>query len=178
MRPSKTRYQLWQTMLAIAVLAVLFAAFGVTLGTAIGIVIGVIGLPILLAPAGRRLRAAAWVCSIYPLLVLASLYATWLTAWCVLGHPPRTYRDDPGSIGPAVDVLRISTFLFIGGLWSSLPLGIPIWLGLLGRFVSQERIGPWMKADRMLSPLVVWPTSLLILGFGSSLFGVLHWFVD
>jgi hypothetical protein len=178
MRPTKARYQLWQIMLAIAVLAGLFAGFGVTGGIAVGIVICVIGLPILLASAGRRLRAVAWVCSIYPLLVLASLYATWFTAWCFLGHPPRPYLDDPTSICPAVDVLYISTYLFIEGLWFSLPLAVPVWLGLLGRVVSQERIDPWMKADRMLSPLVVWPASLVFLGFGCSLARVLDWFVD
>lgn len=177
MRPTKVRYQLWQIMLAIAVLAGLFAAFGVTLGAAIGIVIGVLGLPILLAPAGRRRRAAEWVCSIYPLLVHASLYATWLTAWCILGHRPQTYgRDDPSSIGPAVAVLGISTDLFIVGFWFAMPFAIVIRLDHLARIVSQERIGSGKQAAWALASLVAWPVSLSILRF--DFLGVLAWLTD
>jgi hypothetical protein len=175
-RTSKAKYQLWQIMLAIAVLAGLFAVFGVTLGAAIGIVIGVIVLPILLAPAGRRLRAAGWVFYLYPLLVLSSLYATWFTAWCVLGHQPRSYLDDPTSISPAVDVPYIATHLLMGGLWFLLPLAIPFLLAHLGQIVSQRAVGPWKRAARMLAPLLVWPATFVILRF--DLFGVLDWFMD
>ncbi len=30
--------------------------------------------------------------------------ATWVTAWCILGHCPRPSLDDPKSISPIVDV--------------------------------------------------------------------------
>ena len=154
MRPAKARYQLWQIMLAIAVLAGLFAAFGVTLGAAIGIVIGVIALPVLLAPAGCRLRAAAWVCSLYPLLVLSSLYVTWFIAWCVLGHRPRFPFDDPGHISPAVDVLYIATHLLMGGWWFILPPSIPIVLGEIGRRVTagDDRSAEGSRWDARVPP--------------------------
>jgi hypothetical protein len=175
MRPTKARYQLWQIMLAIAVFAGLFAAFGVTLGAAIGIVIGAIVLPILLAPAGCRLRAAAWVFSLCPLLVLSSLYATWFIAWCVLGHRPRSF-DDPGHISPVVDVLNIATFLLMGGWWLILPPSIPIVLGEIGRRVTEETIGPRKVVDGMLASLLVWPATFIILQFDP--FGVFVWLID
>jgi hypothetical protein len=49
-------------MLAIAVLAGLFAVLGVA--PAIVIVIGALSTPILLADPGRRIRTAAWVASV------------------------------------------------------------------------------------------------------------------
>jgi hypothetical protein len=163
-------------MLAVAVLAGLFGAFGVTSGAAIGIVIGVIVLPILLAPAGCRLRAAAWVFSLYPLLVLSSLYATWFIAWCVLGHRPRLPCDHPGHISPAVDVLHIATHLLMGGWWIILPPSIPIVLGEIGRRVTEETIGLRKVVDGMLASLLVWPATFIILQFDP--FGVFVWLID
>jgi hypothetical protein len=176
MQSTKARYQLWQIMLAIAVLAGLFAAYGVIWGTAIGIVIGVIVLPILLAPAGCRLRAAAWVIYFYPLLVLSSLYATWFIAWCVLGHRPRYVSDGPGHISPAVDVPYIATCLLMVGWWFILPPSILIVLGEIGRRVSQETIGPRKGVAGMLASLLVWPATFIFLRL--DLFGVFVWFID
>ena len=126
MRRSKTRYQLWQIMLAIAVLAGLFAGFGVTGGLAIAILSGVIVFPIRLAGQGSRLRAAAWVASLYPLLLLASLYGTWFTAWVVLGHRPRSSLDDPKFISPVVEVPYGCTFLSLITMPFSLFVSIPL----------------------------------------------------
>jgi hypothetical protein len=102
-------------MLAIAGLAGLFAVFGVIVATGVVIVVGVIVLPILLARPEGRLRAAVWVSSVYPFLILSSFYATWLTAWCVLGHRPRMYLDDPRDISPIVDMVRAVPYLFVMG---------------------------------------------------------------
>ena len=89
-------------MLAIAVLAGLFAAFGVIGAIELVVVLGGPFLPILFAAPGRRLRVAVWVSSLYPFLILASFYATWLTAWWILGHRPRPSFDDPKLIGSVV----------------------------------------------------------------------------
>ncbi len=105
MRVFKARYQLRQIMLAIAVLAGLFAAFGVIGAIELVVVLGSPFLPILLAAPGRRLRAAVWVTSLYPFLILACFYATWLTAWWILGHRPRPSLDDPQMISPVVLVV-------------------------------------------------------------------------
>src|SRR5262249_48228957 len=128
MRPSKARYRLWQIMLAVAVLAGLFVALGVTFTIALVIVAGVVSFPILRAWPGQRLRAAAWVASLYPLLLLFLLYATWFTAWAVLGHRPRSSLDDPKFISPLVEVPYLSTFLLGLGVPFSLPLSMLLML--------------------------------------------------
>ncbi len=48
----------------------------------------------------RPLTMAAWVSTLYPLWVAASLSSEWLVAWWVLGHAPRPSLDDPMSIHP------------------------------------------------------------------------------
>lgn len=40
----------------------------------------------------RLLRAVVWL---YPVILIAAFYATWLVAWFVLGHMPRPSLDDP-----------------------------------------------------------------------------------
>ena len=102
-------------MLAIAGLAGLFAGFGVIVATGVVIAVGVVSLPILLARPGGRLRAAVWVSSLYPFLILSSFYATWLTAWCVLGRRPRVYLDDPRDISPIVDAVGAAPYFLLLG---------------------------------------------------------------
>jgi len=41
---------------------------------------------------------------VYPALVVAMYYVTWVTAWVALGHRPRYMLDDPKYIHWAVDV--------------------------------------------------------------------------
>lgn len=56
-------------------------------------------------------RLIAWL---YPLLMVASLYVTWLVAWVVLGKMPRPNLDDPKYIAWQVDIpLAITGFLLI-----------------------------------------------------------------
>ena len=181
----KARYQLWQIVLAIAVLAGLFAIFGVTGAVAFIVVIGVLLTPILLAGPGGGLRAAAWVASCYPLFVLASLYATWITAWLVLGHRPRLSLDDPKSISPVVEVPYLSTFLFSRGL----PLSVLFWmpLALADSFLSAplerkhpSRMFAWLRLFAwVLVTLPTWAFSFAILRW--NLLGaryVLEWYFD
>jgi hypothetical protein len=56
-------------------------------------------------------------------LILGSIYATWLAAWCVLRHQPRAYLDDPKYISPIVDMAFISTIVFMMELPFALFLG-------------------------------------------------------
>ena len=142
MRPIKARYQLWQIMLAIAALAGLFALLGVAFATAIVILVGALMLPIFLARPGRRPRAAAWTGALYPLLWLASLYATWFTAWLVLGHRPRSSLDDPKFISPLVEVPYIATFLCLVGSPYVLGLSFFLMLAHVGEGLCSETIPP------------------------------------
>src|SRR5688500_5521773 len=49
------------------------------------------------------------VISLYPLLVLALLYLTWITAAVSRGHWPRPYLDDPKYINGIVSAFHVAT---------------------------------------------------------------------
>ncbi len=104
MKLHRIRFTIGQLMIVMAAIAkfllvwrdllVAFALVG--LGLAILI-------PAATARPGRRLEAASWACSLQPVVMLFYLYATWVTAWMVLGHCPRPSLDDPKHIGPVVE---------------------------------------------------------------------------
>jgi hypothetical protein len=152
-------------MLAIAGLAGLFAVFGVIVATGVVIVIGVIVLPILLARRGGRLRAAVWVCSIYPFLILSSFYATWLTACCVLGRRPRVYLDDPGHISPIVDVVGGTAGLFLMGTPLIWFVGAPIILAVVYWNMAQRTTSPRQGTVQLLTPVCAWLVAYIILEY-------------
>jgi hypothetical protein len=73
-------------------------------------------------PRGSRIAKTTLAAAlIYPLLPLMALYVTWVIAWMVLGHRPRSSLDDPKFIGGPVDVAYVATALLL----MSLPVGIP-----------------------------------------------------
>jgi hypothetical protein len=166
MRASKAKYQLRQIMLAIAVLAGLFAALRVTGTVALVVIVViivavVISLPILLAAPGRRLRAAVWVSSVYPFVILALLHITRLIAWCVLGHPPRPHADDPQRLSPIVNVVRVVTLIL-------LAVGTPlIWLVYVPALIivaniSRKGMRPGEGVLQLLVLLGAWSASFAI----------------
>jgi hypothetical protein len=163
MRLKKTKYKLWQIMLAIAALAGLFARFGVTRTAGTGVALSVAVLPVVLARPGRKLRASAWVCSLYPLLILGSVYATWLTAWFILGHQPRISLDNPKDISPIVDVEFISTTVFILGSPIALILGVPLVVAHDIQTFRSEGLHELRTTVRLTIPLVVWSSVFIIL---------------
>jgi hypothetical protein len=91
-------------MVAVAVIAVLLAWLNVWAAVALVGLYLVVIIPAAVAAPGHRLEAASWASSLQPAVVLFYLYATWATAWCVLGHRPRASLDDPKFISPVVDV--------------------------------------------------------------------------
>lgn len=167
-------------MLAIAVLAGVFAVCGVKDGIGVLIVVSAVFLPIVMASPARRWQIAAWVGSLYPLLLLAFLHATWLTAWCVLGHRPRVSLDDPKHIGPIVDVLIISTTTLMAGLLTfALPLGAYLVFAHILLSVRSEGCRPLNVAAQLIVPLCLWLSPLAIVGL-MHLFGfedVIAWFM-
>ncbi len=115
MKLHRVRFTIGQLMIVVAAVAFLliwrdfrvaFALVGLGL---------VILIPAAIAPPGRRLEAASWACSLQPVVMLFYLYATWVTAWIVLGHCPRPSLDDPKHIGPVVEVpyvMFVFSFLY------------------------------------------------------------------
>lgn len=104
MRVPRVRFTIRRLMVAVATMAVLLALLDVR---AVFALVGlglVVVIPAVFAPPGRRLEAASWASSLQPMVVLLYLYATWFTAWCVLGHRPRASLDDPKMISEVVIV--------------------------------------------------------------------------
>jgi hypothetical protein len=163
-------------MLAIAVLAGLFAVFGVIVATAVVIVVGVIVLPIPLARPGGRLRAAVWVSSIYPFLILSSFYATWLTACCVLGRRPRVYLDDPGHISPIVDVAGGTAGLLLMGTPLIWFVCAPIILAVVYGNMARRTTSPREGTMQLLTPVCAWLLAYNIMICDSG--DVIMWYFD
>ena len=172
MRPFEARYRLWQIMLAIAALAGLFAAFGV----AAAVVIGGICLPILFAAPGRGVRVLVCVASIYPFLILSALYATWFTAWCVLGHRPRVALDDPFSISPIIDFMMWAPHMLLFGAPLIGFIYAPLIIAGVYWNMAQRRTPPRKGAEQLLIPAFAWLLSFLILW--ADPVSVLDWFLD
>jgi hypothetical protein len=179
MKLTKAKYKLWDLMLVIAALAGLFAKYGVIFTFGTGAAASICLLPICFARPGQRLRAAAWVCSLYPLFIIGSLYATWLAAWCVLGHQPRVSLDDPKYISPIVDVPFASTMVLIGGMPFVFFVGFPLFLDHNLRCFRSEGVHRSVMTARLLTPLLLWlsvPAILLLKLFGVA--EIVEWFLD
>ena len=65
-------------------------------------------LALLIARSRRLLAIAAGVSLAYPVLFAILLYGQWLTAWAVLGHPPRSSLDDPAQV-PVAGTMYVAT---------------------------------------------------------------------
>lgn len=162
-------------MTAIAILAVLFGAFGVAGAWPMAVVLGAIVLPVVLAGPGRRLRAAAWVGALYPLSLPASLYATWFTAWLVLGHRPRRGLDDPYGLGPVVQFPAALTFWFGFSLPLSLFISIAPMMAYIAVGTEQKTLSRWRASALVLVPVAVWLSVCAgLLGSGE----VVAWYLD
>ena len=98
------RFTIGRLMAAVAVIAILLAWLDVRAAAALAGLGLVVIFPAAIAPPGRRLEAASWASSLQQAVMLLYLYATWATAWCVLGHCPRPSLDDPKYISPVVEV--------------------------------------------------------------------------
>jgi hypothetical protein len=167
-------------MLAIAVLAGLLAAFGVLDAVTMLVVISVLVLPILCASPRRRLGVAAWVFSLYPLLGLFFLHATWFTACCILGHRPRMMREDnPEFISPIVMALCNATILLILGSPFALTLCVTLVLACETLSVRREGPRPLKAAARLLVLILLWLSPIVVLQW--NLFGTdvnIGWLLD
>jgi hypothetical protein len=155
-------------MVAVAVIAVLFAWLDARAALAlIGLALVVV-IPVAIAPFERRLEAASWASSLQPAIVLLYLYTTWATAWCVLGHCPRPSLDDPKYISPIVEVPYVMfAFSLLYGWMICACTGL-----LLAAICFARR--------STIRPLAVLPFAWLV-GYLALMWdplGVLYWYVD
>ena len=139
MRLPRVRFKIWWLMLAVAIVAVLLAWLDVVNVIALTGMALVFIVLVAIAPRGRRLEVACWVVSLQPVLVVVYLYATWVTAWCVLGHRPRPSLDHANYISPIVDVPYSMT------QFSLLLLPISVGAGIVlasGTFAQRSGLRP------------------------------------
>jgi hypothetical protein len=168
MRLPRVRFTIGRLMVAVAVIAVLLAWLDVRAAFAlVGLGLVVI-IPAAIASPGRRLEAASWASSLQPAVVLFYLYATWATAWCVLGHCPRPSLDDPKSISPVVEVpyVMFAFSLFFGWV-------ICACTGLLLSAICYARRS---NIRPLLALLFAWLTGYFALILDP--LGVLYWYMD
>jgi hypothetical protein len=168
MRLPSLRFTIGRLMVAVAVTAVLLAWLGLWPAIAfVGLGLPVI-IPATIASPGHRLKIASWASSLQPTVVLFHLYATWATAWCVLGHRPRSLLDDPKPISPIVDAPYVM-FAF------SLML---VWMICAGSGLSLS--GVCLARHRNIRPLLAlpfaWLAGYLVLLWDA--LGVLYWYLD
>jgi hypothetical protein len=168
MKLHRVRFTIGQLMIAVAAIAFLLVWRDLRVAFALAGLGLVVIIPAAIAPPGRRLEAASWASSLQPAVVLFYLYATWATAWCVLGHCPRPSLDDPKYISPVVEVpyVMFAFSIFYGWL---ICAGTGL---LLTAVCSARRSNP--------RPLVALPFAWL-LGYIALMFdplGVLYWYMD
>jgi hypothetical protein len=116
-------------------------------------------------------------------LILASLYATWITAWGVLGHPPRPALDDPKSISPVVDVPLVATYLLLRGVPFALLLSIPLTLTVteVARNPSARENQPLKEPAQRVARPISWGVFFWVSVFAIVALDplrVVFWFMD
>lgn len=73
--------------------------------------------------------------TLYPLIPLALVWATWFAARLHLGRIPKAMADDPKQLGGAVPVVYVAAYLSLGGLLMGAPIYVASLLiyGVWGR---------------------------------------------
>ncbi len=121
-------------------------------------------------------RAVRAVLFAYPVLLVASFYVVWVTAWVSLGHRPRYLLDDPKYISWVVDVpsalAALMTFFAPNVLLAAIALFS------LARFVGEgsrgERLRGWLRDVAQLA--LCWVAALTVLRVDP--LGVVSWWLD
>jgi hypothetical protein len=167
MRLSRAQFTIGRLMVAVAFIAVLLAWLDPRAAVAlIGLGLVVI-IPAAIAPSGRRIEIASWASALQPAIILLYLYATWITAWCALGHRPRPSLDDPKFISPIVEVpyVMFAFSLFFGWL-------ICACTGLLLAVICCAR----RSTSPLVAVLLAWLAGYLALMWDP--LDVLYWYMD
>jgi hypothetical protein len=176
-------------MALVAAVALVFALLPAPVSVVFSIVLVILGVGtdvLASITSASRLGLAIWIFSLYPVLPLASLYATWLTAWAVLGHIPRAALDDPKFISPIVDVPYHLTFLLIHSSVAAVALSALLSGALLLRAARRLIVAAESVPDQrywtvrfpflILVPIFSWGLAYLLM-FADPL-GVMFWYMD
>lgn len=112
---------------------------------------------------------ASWL---YPIVLIASFYATWAIAWAMLGHMPRPSMDDPKYISGWVDVPYNITLLLIIGSPAALVGGVSwtAWSGV------QRQLSRPTKASALTLLITLWIGAISFLRVDP--WQAVYWFGD
>jgi hypothetical protein len=107
----------------------------------------------------------------YPLLPLAALYAEWLLAWYVLGHPPRPHLDDPKYIAGSSWMHPFFGLAYIG----ITPMFL-VCLGLNAHYAFTRQLRWQDLVPRVSAFVLLWVGALALLAWDPG--RVLYWWFD
>jgi hypothetical protein len=167
----RVRFRIWWIMVATAIVAVLLAWLNVAVALALVCMVLIAVVPVAYSSPKRRLLVASWVVALYPVMIPVYLYATGLTAWCVLGNRPRPSVDDPKSLGPIVHVPSAMFYLSI----QSWPIVWKIAAGAYGILTID-----WLRRQSNGFPLLIPPCAWLVayIALIRDHMAVLVWYMD
>ncbi len=115
------------------------------------------------------LTVATWL---YPVVLIASFYATWVIAWGMLGHMPRPSLDDPKYISGWVVVPHDITTLLMIAFPGALAGGVfwTVWSGV------QRKLRNLTTASALTLLITLWIAAITFLRVDPLRVG--DWFMD
>jgi hypothetical protein len=178
MRLLRIRLTIGKVMVAIAAIAVALAIIDQVITYLAPTLAILISVYVIWTKPGRRLDIAAWVVALYAFVPPALLYATWLTAWLVLGHRPVSSLNDPKYISRLVDVPYEATHWSELGLLVSLVACLLLIVVEVVLFFAKKRVN-WTRVGLLvvLTP-VSWFLAYWLFCLGEAKFRVFEWFMD
>ncbi len=165
------QFTIRQGMIAVALVALTTMCLGNSASAALLVLVVVLAIPVVWTPRGKRLRSAAWVASLYPLLPLLALYGLWLAEWWYVGHRP-SYLDDP---------MRHFGQAAVSAMFAILLLGLPIstlagltLTAVSAQLTSEEHRGPAKDMAPPIGMVLAWLFVIAMLVLDP--LGVFDWF--
>ena len=177
LRP-RLRLTLGQTMVAVAMIAAIVAAMPPRLPVwCTAVLLGLLlATSISIYTSSPWIEVATWLSSFYPVLLLLSLYTTWLAAWYGLGHRPRLYVDDPKFISPLVSLPHRFSWLLLGWFFPALMISVVFWLISVSRPALYGRSWATGSIWSLVVPPLLWFSIFILFRWDPGL--VFYWFMD
>ena len=112
----------------------------------------------------RWIGRLALILAMYPLLLLALLYLTWLTAAASLGHWPRPYVDDARQINAVVTVLGNASLVgLVFAFYFLYGNVIAIIADAVARLVCERRLAASFFPLMIGLPMLTWCIAIVML---------------